>query len=61
MLTEEVDSFSCNDQDVGCAPELELDMKLTDDKPVQKSYGSIPRPLYGKSEVILRTYKIISL
>ena len=33
MLTEEVDSFSHNDQDVGCAPGLELDIKLTDDKP----------------------------
>ena len=47
MLTEEVDSFSRNDKDVGCAPGLELDMKLTDDKPVQKNYASIPRPLYG--------------
>ena len=48
MLTEEVDSFSRNDQDVGCAPGLELDIKLTDDKPVQKKYASIPRPLYGE-------------
>ena len=43
ILTEEVDSFSCNDQDVGCAPGLELDIKLTDDKPVHKNYASIPR------------------
>ena len=48
MLTEEVDSFSRNDRDVGCAPGLELDVKLTDDKPVQKNYASIPRPLYGE-------------
>ena len=48
MLTEEVDSFSHNDQDVGCALGLELDIKLTDDKPVQKNYASIPRPLYGE-------------
>ena len=46
MLTEEVDSFPHNDQDVGCAPGLELDIKLTDDKPVQKNYASILRPLY---------------
>ena len=45
-LTEEADSFSRNDQDVGCAPGLEVDIKLTDDKPVQKNYASIPRPLY---------------
>ena len=48
MLTEEVDSFSRNDEDVLCAPGLELDIKLTDDKPVQKNYASIPRPLYGE-------------
>ena len=48
MLTEEADSFSRNDQDVGCAPGLELDIKVTDDKPVQKNYASIPRPLYGE-------------
>ena len=48
MLTEEVDSFSRNDQDVGCAPGLKLDIKLTDDKPVQKNYASVPRPLYGE-------------
>ena len=47
MLTEEVDSFSHNDKNVGCASGLELDIKLTDDKPVQKNYASIPRPLYG--------------
>ena len=46
MLTKEVDSFSRNDQDVGCAPGLELDIKLTDDKPVQKNYASILKPLY---------------
>ena len=34
-----------SDQDVRCAPGLELDIKLTDDKPVQKNYASIPRPL----------------
>ena len=48
MLTVEVDSFSRNDQDVGCAPGLKLDIKLTDDKPVQKNYASVPRPLYGE-------------
>ena len=48
MLTEEVDWFPHDDQDVGCALELELDIRLTDDKPVQKNYASIPRPLYGE-------------
>ena len=48
MLTEEVNSFSHNDQDVGYAPGLELDIKLTDNKPVQKNYASIPKQLYGE-------------
>ena len=48
MLTEKVDLFSHNDQDVRCAPGLEPDIKLTDDKPVQKNCASIPRPLYGE-------------
>ena len=47
MLTEEFDSFSHNNQDVGCASGLELDVKLTDDKPVQNNYASVSRPLYG--------------
>ena len=32
------------------APGLELDIKLTDDKPFQKNYASIHRPLYGEVE-----------
>ena len=48
MLTEEVDSFSHNNQKVGYAPGLELDIKLTDDKPVEKNYASRPRSLYGE-------------
>ena len=43
MLIEEVNSFSRDNQDVGCAPGLELDIKLTNDKPVQKNYASIQR------------------
>ena len=35
-----------SDDDVGCVPELEMDIGLTSDQPVQKNYISIPRPLY---------------
>ena len=48
MLEEEIESFSANDQDIGCAPGLQLDINLTDKQPVQKNYVSVPRPLYGE-------------
>ena len=59
MLTEEVDLFSRNDQDVGCAPGLELNIKLSDDKPVQKNYAvqkNYTQTIVKKSKVIFRTY-----
>ena len=48
MLREEIQSFSAGDSDIGCAPGLQLDITLTDPQPIQKSYASIPRPLYGE-------------
>ena len=46
MLEEESASFAKDDQDGGCIPDLELKIELTDKTPVQKSYVSVPRPLY---------------
>ena len=46
LLFEEAEAFSRNDDDIGCIPELEMDIKLTSDQPVQKNYLSIPCPLY---------------
>ena len=46
MLKEESASFAKDDQDGGCIPDLELKIELTDKTPVQKSYVSVPRPLY---------------
>jgi len=46
MLREESAAFSKNDDDVGCAPDLELDIQLTDKEPVQKTYSSVPKPLH---------------
>ena len=46
MLREESDVFAKNDDDVGCVPDLQMKIQLEDDKPVQKNYLSIPRPLY---------------
>ena len=46
MLSEEIDSFSKDDHDVGQAEELQMKINLTDNIPVQKSYSAIPKPLY---------------
>ena len=46
LLVEEADAFATSDDDVGCISELEMDIRLTSDQPVQKNYISIPRPLY---------------
>ena len=46
LLREEADAFARNDDDIGCIPELQMDINLTDSQPVQKNYLATPRPLY---------------
>ena len=46
MSREEADSFSKNDDDIGCAEGLQLNINLSDSHPVQKNYTAIPKPLY---------------
>ena len=46
MLREEADSFSKNDDDIGCAEGLELKISLSYSRPVQKNDTAIPKPLY---------------
>ncbi|KAL6470998.1 hypothetical protein MHYP_G00196480 [Metynnis hypsauchen] len=46
MLYEESDIFAQDDNDIGCIPSLKLKINLKDETPVQKSYNSIPKPLY---------------
>ena len=38
--------FSKSDDDIGCIDELEFKLNMKDQTPVQKTYNSIPRPLY---------------
>ena len=45
-LREEADSFSKNDDDIGCPEDLQLKINLSDSHPVQKNYTAIPKPLY---------------
>ena len=46
MLLAERESFSINDDDIGCAKGLQMKINLHDTTPVQKQYTSMPRPLY---------------
>lgn len=32
--------------DIGCIPDLQLMINLTDEVPVQRAYDSMPKPLY---------------
>ena len=51
MLREESDSFAKSDDDIGAAPDLTLDIKLSDQTPVHKSYLSIPHPMYSEVKI----------
>ena len=53
LLLEQADAFAKDKDDVGCAPQLQMDIKLVDDVPVQKNYISIPRPLYTEVKAYL--------
>ena len=50
MLYEERDAFARNEDDVGCIPDLMMNINLTDTRPVQKNYSAIPRPLYPEDK-----------
>ena len=46
MLIEESETFSRNDDDIGCAKDFQLEINLSDQTPVQKTYTAVPKPLY---------------
>jgi transposase InsO family protein len=46
LLRDECGAFSCDENDIGCVPDLNMDINLTDTRPVQSAYMSIPRPLH---------------
>ena len=53
LLLEEADSFSRDDDDIGCAKDLVLDLRLKDDTPVQRNYVSFPKPLSESEKLYL--------
>ena len=46
MLHEEAESFSKDDDDIGCIEDLKLKLNLSDQRPVQKTYNHILKPLF---------------
>lgn len=46
LLREECTAFAKDDDDVGFAPELKLDIEVTDNTPVKASFSSVQRPLF---------------
>ena len=48
MLKKEPNVFSANEYDVGNIPDLQLEINLTDNIPVQKSYINVPKPLFNE-------------
>ena len=48
LLREECQSFMRNDDDIGFIDNLELDIRVTDETPVQRQYRRIPKPLYAE-------------
>nr|KAG5711896.1 hypothetical protein BaRGS_026337 [Batillaria attramentaria] len=57
LLREECEAFSRDDDDIGCIEELEMDIKLTDNTPVQRPYVSIPPPMYDEVKAYLEDLK----
>ena len=54
MLKEEAGAFARDDQDMGCIEDLQMHIRLKDDQPVQKSYMSVPPPLYKEVKTYLK-------
>ena len=54
VLREEHAAFAKDADDIGTVPDLELNIRLTDNVPVKHSYMSIPRPLYDEVKDYLK-------
>ena len=46
LLFDEAAAFARDDKDLGTIPDLQMHIRLQDETPVQKSYMSVPPPLY---------------
>jgi len=50
MLRDEYESFAFGGEDIGCIPDLEMEINLKSHQPVQKKYTSVPRPFYPEGK-----------
>ena len=48
MLIDEQNVFCQDDTDIGCSNDLQMKIKLSDDRPVAKNYVGVPCPLIGE-------------
>ena len=48
LLREECHSFAKSEKEICRVEELELEINLSDERLVQKSYTAVPKPLYGE-------------
>lgn len=46
MLCEEAAAFARDENDIGCIPSLQMSVTLHGEIPVQKTYSSVPKPLF---------------
>jgi len=46
MLCEEAGAFAQDSNDIGCVPSLQMSITLKDEIPVQRTYSSVPKPLF---------------
>ena len=53
MLRQEAGAFARSDDDVGRVENLELEIQLKDNEPVQEDYISIPKTFYGAAKEYL--------
>ena len=54
LLREEARAFAKDDHDLGTIPDLKMHIRLQDETPVQKSYMSVPPPLYKEAQEYLQ-------
>ena len=48
LVVDEAQSFSVDESDIGCIPDLQMNISLNDNQPVQQRYSHIPRPLHAE-------------
>jgi len=54
MLREECDVFAKDDWDTGCIEDLQMDIQLKDNVPVQRTYNEIPRYLFQEVKTYIQ-------